>query len=143
MSTANVGKGREDRTEGSLSIIGAGLHVVGELATDGVIKIEGSISGSIRAGRQVLVTSGGMVEGDVYTAEAIIGGEVRGSVHADERVEIQETAVVQGDVVTRRLLVQEGGDINGHVRMGEARALELGAKVAARETGPVLERQAR
>src|SRR5438093_679331 len=55
--------------------------------------------------------------------EAIIGGEVRGSIRADERIEIQSTSVVHGDIAAKRLLVQEGGEINGVVRMGEA-ALE-------------------
>jgi len=59
----------------------------------------------------------------VISREAIIGGEVRGSIRADERIEIQSTSVVHGDVVAKRLLVQEGGEINGVVRMGEG-ALE-------------------
>jgi len=63
------------------------------------------------------------VEGDVISREAIIGGEVRGSIRADERIEIQSTSVVHGDIAAKRLLVQEGGEINGVVRMGEA-ALE-------------------
>src|SRR5256885_8170090 len=66
---------------------------------------------------------GGEVEGDVISREAIIGGEVRGSIRADERIEIQSTSVVHGDVAAKRLLVQEGGEINGVVRMGEG-ALE-------------------
>jgi len=30
--------------------------------------------------------------------------------------------VVQGDILTRRLVVHEGGEVNGHVRMGDAEA---------------------
>ena len=55
----------------------------------------------------------------MISREAIIGGEVRGSIRADERIEIQSTSVVHGDVIAKRLLVQEGGEINGVVRMGE------------------------
>jgi cytoskeletal protein CcmA (bactofilin family) len=102
-----------------LSIIGTGMRVVGDMTADGVVKIEGTVTGTVRAGRQVLVAKGGLVEGDVVTREAIIGGEVRGSIKADERVELQPTSVVHGDIVTRRLLVQEGGEINGVLRMGE------------------------
>src|SRR5213080_4163236 len=106
-----------------LSIIGTGMRVVGDITADGVVKIEGTVVGTVRAARQVLVGKGGEVEGDVISREAIIGGEVRGSIRADERIEIQSTSVVHGDVVAKRLLVQEGGEINGVVRMGEA-ALE-------------------
>jgi len=105
--------------DSALSIIGTGMRVVGDITADGVVKVEGTIVGTIHAGRQVLVAKGGMVEGDVFAREAIIGGEVRGTIEASERVELQATSVVHGDVATRRLLVQEGGEVNGVVRMGE------------------------
>src|SRR5207245_6719653 len=90
----------------------------GDIVAEGVVKIEGTVVGTVRAGRQVLVAKGGEVEGDVITKEAIIGGEVRGSVRAEERIEIQAASVVHGDLASRRLQVQEGGEINGVVRMG-------------------------
>jgi cytoskeletal protein CcmA (bactofilin family) len=102
-----------------LSIIGAGMNVVGDISAEGVVKIEGSVKGTVRAAKQVLVARGGEVEGDVVSKEAIIGGEVRGAIYAEERVELQATSVVHGDVHTKRLFVQEGGEINGVLRMGE------------------------
>lgn len=118
-------------TEAGLSIIGAGMRVVGDINADGVVKIEGTVVGTVRAGRQVLVGKGGEVEGDVISREAIIGGEVRGSVRADERLEVQATSVIHGDIAAKRLLVQEGGEINGVVRMGEAAFETEPAKEAA------------
>jgi cytoskeletal protein CcmA (bactofilin family) len=108
--------------EVGLSIIGMGMRVVGDIMAEGVVKVEGVVAGTVRAGRQVLVAKGGEVEGDIITREAIVGGEVRGSIQADERVEIQATSVVHGDITTKRLLVQEGGELNGILRMGEAAA---------------------
>jgi cytoskeletal protein CcmA (bactofilin family) len=92
----------------------------------------------VQAGRQVLVAKGGLVEGDVVTREAIIGGEVRGSIQASERVELQTTSLVHGDIATHRLLVQEGGEINGVLRMGEGAIEGAGSGAtagAARESG--------
>jgi len=115
-----------------LSIIGAGMRVVGDISADGVVKIEGSVSGTVRAAKQVLVARGGEVEGDVVSREAIIGGEVRGAIYAEERVELQTTSVVHGDVHTKRLLIQEGGEINGVLRMGEdaGQAPQVGSRGA-------------
>ena len=115
-----------------LSIIGAGMRVVGDISADGVVKIEGSVSGTVRAAKQVLVARGGEVEGDVVSREAIIGGEVRGAIYAEERVELQTTSVVHGDVHTKRLLIQEGGEINGVLRMGEdaGQAPQVGSRAA-------------
>ena len=125
-------------SEAALSIIGSGMRVVGDITAEGVVKIEGTVIGTVRAGRQVLVAKGGEVEGDVITREAIIGGEVRGSIRADERVEIQASCVVHGDIAAKRLLVQEGGDRPGildqRVGMEAARLLQKGAAPCAGRT---------
>src|SRR6266581_8382230 len=125
-------KGHGQDAEAGLSIIGTGMRVVGDITAEGVVKVEGTVVGTVRAGRQVLVAKGGTVEGDVMAREAIIGGEVRGSIHADERVEIQTASVVHGDIATKRLLVHEGGEINGVIRMGEGAAdAKRGSRPAA------------
>lgn len=110
--------------EANLSIIAAGMRVIGELITNGVVKVEGAIEGSVRADRQVLIAKGGVVEGDVYTREAIVGGRVSGSIFAEERVEVQTKSMVSGDIVTHRLMVHEGGEVNGTVKMGDPKALK-------------------
>ena len=111
------------RGEPGLSIIASGMRVEGELVTDGVVKIEGVVVGSVRAEQQVLVAKGGTVDGDVHTQEAIVGGEVRGAIYASQRVEVQATSVVHGDIATQRIIVHEGGEVNGRVKMGAPETL--------------------
>jgi cytoskeletal protein CcmA (bactofilin family) len=124
-------QGRGHGRESSLSIVAADLTVTGELKTEGVVKIDGVVEGNIRAVRQVLVSKGGVVKGDVYTKEAIVGGRVHGSIHATDRVEVQATATVHGDIVTQRILVHEGGEVNGSVKMGEPAATGAATNTAA------------
>jgi cytoskeletal protein CcmA (bactofilin family) len=104
---------------GALSIIGAGMTVQGDLDASGVVKIEGTVDGNVRAAAQVLVAKGGSVRGDVETTEAVVGGTVSGAIRARERVEIQAGASVYGDITTRRIAVAEGGTLNGLIRMDE------------------------
>jgi cytoskeletal protein CcmA (bactofilin family) len=105
--------GREPR----LSILAAGIRVVGEIATEGVVKIEGEVEGSVRADGQVLVAKGGVVRGDIATRQAVIAGEVHGGIYADDRVELQASCLIDGDIETPRIVVEEGGQVNGHMRM--------------------------
>ncbi|MEZ4413347.1 MAG: polymer-forming cytoskeletal protein [Gemmatimonadales bacterium] len=118
---------RTDHT--SLSIIAKDLTVTGDLQTEGVVKIEGKVKGIIRANTQALVAPGALVQGDIHTAEAVIGGRVEGNVHATDRVEVQTTAEVQGDVFTRRIVVLEGGSVNGSIKMGSAKDPKAAPKV--------------
>ncbi len=106
--------------EASISIVAPGMRIIGELITDGVVKVEGTVEGTIRAEREVLIAKGGVVEGDIHTHEAVVGGKVVGSIFASERIEVQQGSVVQGDIATKRLTVQEGGEVNGSIKMGDA-----------------------
>ena len=111
---------RSNREAGGLSIVARDLTVTGDLEADGVIRIEGRVLGNVQAGDQVLLSEGGLIEGSVATREAVIGGTVHGSISGSERVELQAQAVVEGDITTRRLLIHEGGRVNGGVRMEAA-----------------------
>lgn len=104
----------------AVSIIGKDMTITGDLETEGVIKVEGAVRGTIRAGTQVLISPGATIDGDLHTREAVVGGQVRGTIHAEERVEVQSTAVIAGDIHTTRILVVEGGQVNGEIKMGEA-----------------------
>ena len=114
----STGKDETTRRQPGLSIIAAGMVVHGDIETDGIMKVEGKVYGSIRAARQILVAPGALVEGDLDAREAVIGGEVRGTIRAEERVEVQASAVVAGDLVTARIAVLEGGQVNGEIKMG-------------------------
>ena len=99
------------------SIIASDMTVIGDLETDGVVRIEGRIRGTVRVGSQVLVAQGAVIEGDLHTQEAVIAGQVSGAIHASERVELQATAMVSGDILTPRISIVEGGRVTGEVKM--------------------------
>ncbi len=108
---------RNGQGNGGLSIVARDLTVTGDLEAAGVIRIEGRVLGNVQAGDQVLLAEDATIEGNVAAREAVIGGRVQGSIVASERIEIQADAIVEGDLVTPRLLIQEGGRVNGGIRM--------------------------
>ncbi len=110
-----------------LSIIAAGMRLDGHLQSSGVVKVAGTVHGSVSADDQVLVAKGGRVEGDVHAREAVLGGEVMGFIVAEERVEIQPSAVIRGDIVTPRLMVHEGAVLDVQVGKPTAAIAQCGA----------------
>jgi cytoskeletal protein CcmA (bactofilin family) len=122
---SNGGEPRSSAATGdaNLSVIAAGSKVIGDMECSGVLKIEGTVEGTIRGARQVLLGRQGVVKGDIETREAVVGGNVEGSIHALERVEIQGTAAVVGNIHTKTIVIREGGQINGAVRMDESPAM--------------------
>jgi cytoskeletal protein CcmA (bactofilin family) len=110
------------------SIIASDMTVIGDLETQGVVRIEGRVRGTVRVGSQVLVAAGAVIEGDLHTQEAVIAGQVSGAIHARERVELQATALVSGDILTPRISIIEGARVTGEVKMdSKAEAQAVGS----------------
>jgi cytoskeletal protein CcmA (bactofilin family) len=102
----------------SISLIGPGMQVVGDVVTEGEVRVEGRIHGTLRAGRAVFVGKEGEILGDLTTESAVIGGRVRGTVTA-ERLTLQATCEIEGEIRTQphNLSLEEGAQFNGQVRM--------------------------
>lgn len=109
----------------ALSIIAAGMRITGDVETNGTIKIDGRVDGSVVGARQVMLGRNGAIHGNVHAGEVVIGGLVEGAIAADERLELQSSAVVNGDIDTKSIVVMEGARINGAVRMQEIRLVGL------------------
>ncbi|HET7423735.1 MAG TPA: polymer-forming cytoskeletal protein [Gemmatimonadales bacterium] len=106
------------------SIIASDMTVIGDLETEGVVRIEGRVKGTVRGGAQVLVATGAVIEGDLHTQEAVIAGQVSGSIRASDRVELQGSAIVAGDIHTPRIAIVEGAKVTGEVKMDMAAPLD-------------------
>jgi cytoskeletal protein CcmA (bactofilin family) len=131
-------KDQNDRTDGrpaangeaALSLVGVGMRVVGDIESNGVVKIEGTVEGCIRGARQVLLGRQGEITGDVHARDVVIGGRVEGNIFASERVEVQGTSSVAGDIHTKSIVVLEGARINGTVKMDDSASDERRAEHA-------------
>ena len=100
------------------------MTVIGDLETEGVVRVEGRVKGTVRVGSQVLVSDGAVIEGDLHTQEAVIAGRVSGAIYARERVELQASAMVAGDIMTPRISIVEGARVTGEVKMDDVNKLE-------------------
>jgi len=118
--TKGLGNGSPRELGDVVSIIGPGMKITGDCESDGTIRVEGSIEGSVKAAKSVVVGKDGLVVGDVSTQDAIIAGRVNGSVTAESRVELQASCRIQGDIRSRRVKLEEGGQVDGVLHMGES-----------------------
>ena len=114
---------RMGNAENAISIIGAGMHIQGDIVTDGTVRVEGKIKGTIRAGKAVVLGKEAEVIGDIFTHDAVIGGRVTGTLVAESRLELQSTCIVEGSVRARaeHLQLEEGARFNGQIEMIDGR----------------------
>lgn len=105
--------------DGAISIIGPGMHIEGDITTDGTVRVEGSVEGTIRAGKAVVLGKEGEIRGNVFTQDAVIGGRIQGTVVAESRLELQSTSSIDGEIRARaeHLQLDEGARFNGQIQM--------------------------
>lgn len=111
--------------DSAISIIGPGMHIVGDLVTNGTVRVDGRIEGTVRAGKAVVLSKDGEIVGDVFTQDAVIGGRVTGIVVAESRLELQSTSVIEGEIraPAQHLKLDEGARFNGQIRMVDEDAI--------------------
>jgi cytoskeletal protein CcmA (bactofilin family) len=119
--------------DGVISIIGPGMKVVGDLETEGTLRIEGDVRGTVRAGKAVVVGKDGSVDGDIHTQDAVVSGTVMGSLVAESRLEVQATARIEGDVRALRMQLEEGAVLNGNLAMGPGEVAAGGPRAVPAE----------
>lgn len=114
-----TGPSRNVAAEGAISIIGPGMRIVGEVETQGSVRVEGQIQGSLRAGKGVVIGKEGEIIGDVFTQDAVVGGRIQGTITAESRLELQSTSQIDGEIHTRaqHLQLDEGARFNGRIHM--------------------------
>jgi cytoskeletal protein CcmA (bactofilin family) len=120
------------------SVLDSQLTIMGDIETDGTLRIDGRLEGSVRRAGVVILGVGATIVGNVSAGEVVVGGSVQGDIRAVQRVELQPTAVVTGDVEAGTVLIQEGGVLRGRlcVRPTDAEALAAPAKRAPSLTPP-------
>jgi cytoskeletal protein CcmA (bactofilin family) len=109
------------------TILGKDMVFKGEIhAGTRSIRIEGHVDGTITSEGEVIVAPGGLVTGLVVAKHLVVTGKVKGTVKTSECLEIHGTGLVEGEVEVGRLVVDEGGILQGTcIRREEAKPAEV------------------
>jgi cytoskeletal protein CcmA (bactofilin family) len=99
----------------NFSVLDSHISVTGDLETDGALRIDGRLEGSIHRADLIVIGQGASVVGDVTAREVIVGGAVTGNIFAAQRTELQSSGIVAGDIRSAAILVHEGGVVQGRL----------------------------
>ena len=96
------------------SIVGEGTTFHGELRLNGLLRVDGDFSGTIRTSGKVLIGKSGRAECTIRANTVVVGGIVRGNIYAEEKVIVLSTGMMIGNIHSPRLIAEEGVILNGN-----------------------------
>jgi cytoskeletal protein CcmA (bactofilin family) len=101
------------------SLIGAGVHITGEVRFKGGLRLEGLVEGHVANADGIpgnlVVGPLGVIEGDIRVTNLIVDGTVRGSIYAEKGVELGRTARVLGNIHYGALEMHSGAVFEGYM----------------------------
>ncbi|TAN34548.1 polymer-forming cytoskeletal protein [bacterium] len=92
----------------------------GKLTYDGHVHVDGRAEGEFRVTGNVEVGSGATVKALIEASNVTVKGIVEGTLTARDKLTLAKNAKLSGDIVVRRLQIEDGASLNGHVRMGDS-----------------------
>lgn len=128
---------------GALNTISQGTVIQGEINSEGIIRIDGTVKGTVRTKSKLAVGKSGKIDGDIHCSEADIEGKVIGSVNVGQKLTIRSNGNVDGDIITDKLVVEPGAMFNGSCTMGAKMTKnQYGEKTASVQNPTPLKKEA-
>lgn len=105
------------RARPSESVIGPDDFFDGNYRSERGVRIQGNARGSIESRQYIYVEEGAHVEANLAAEDITVSGHFNGTIECRRRLEVTGSGVVQGNVQTARLVVHEGGVLDGELHM--------------------------
>lgn len=102
----------------SVNLIGAGTIIEGDITTNGDIRIDGSLTGSINVKGKLVVGVSGILEGEIICQNADVSGTVKGKIGVAELLSLKASSKLTGDIITNKIAVEPGATFSGSCSMG-------------------------
>lgn len=91
----------------------------GKLTYDGHVHMDGRAEGEFRVTGNIEVATGAKVKALLEASNVTIRGDVEGALNARDKLILGKNATLSADITVRRLQIEDGARLNGHVRMGD------------------------
>jgi cytoskeletal protein CcmA (bactofilin family) len=114
----NSNMAKNENISSSVNLIGPGTVIKGDIDTNGDIRIDGSIEGTIKVKGKLVVGNSGKIEGEIQCQNAEVFGEILGQLSVSELLSLKATAKMNGDILTNKLSIEPGAIFSGTCKMG-------------------------
>ena len=124
-------------SSGGLSaFIDQGSEFEGKLVFKDTVRIDGRFRGEISSENTLIVGETGEIEASIRSKTVAVSGSVTGDIIAATKVVLHKTARVSGNIQTGSLVVEDGAEIDGSIKMGKSAGLKAVEGGAAKTPAP-------
>jgi cytoskeletal protein CcmA (bactofilin family) len=105
-----------------INIMNAGTSIIGDLNSEGDLRIDGTVKGSITVKTKLVLGPSSKVDGNVKAANCDVQGTVNGNITIEDLLTVKSTAKIVGDIKSQKLVIESGAEFNGNSQMGVSKS---------------------
>ena len=94
------------------NIISPSTRVKGDFSSNGYIRVDGYLEGTVKTSGKVVVGKEGQIVGTLNCSSAYFEGTFQGEMKIENTLTLKASAKIEGDVVTEKLMVEPGAIFN-------------------------------
>ena len=106
-------------------IIGKSSKVDGDIISDGSVRIEGIVNGSIDAKGNAMIGPDSHITGNVKCKHIEISGDVKGNVKCIGSLKVHPCGSLVGDIEVSSFNIEEGGVFDGNCKIEKKQISEI------------------
>ena len=99
------------------NIIAQGTKIVGDIASQGPFRIDGTVEGNVKTSGKVVVGKSGFIKGNLQGEYADFEGKFSGKLILSGTLSLKSTAHIEGEVHITKLAVEPGATFNATCSM--------------------------
>lgn len=107
----------EQESTGISNIISNRTTIKGDVISDGDLKIDGNVEGSLNIKGKLIIGDSGKISGNITCQNADISGKVEGNIFVKELLSLQSNAIINGDISIGKLSIEPGAAFTGKCSM--------------------------
>ena len=118
----------------AINLISNGTDITGDIKSNGDIRIDGSLTGSLNTKGKVVIGPTGKVSGEVVCKHSEVSGTVEGKLIVSQLLILKVSSKILGDIATSKLSIEPGARFTGNCKMSDYDENEAATAIKAKET---------
>jgi cytoskeletal protein CcmA (bactofilin family) len=104
----------------TINLISNGTDITGDLISNGDIRIDGSVTGTLNIKGKIVIGPTGKIKGEIICKNSEISGFIEGKITVSQLLSLKSTSKIVGDISTSKLSIEPGAKFSGNCKMTDS-----------------------
>jgi cytoskeletal protein CcmA (bactofilin family) len=103
----------------TINLISFGTEIIGDIKSNGDIRIDGSLTGNLSIKGKVVIGPSGKISGEVFCKNSEVSGFIEGKITVEQLLSLKASSKILGDISTSKLSIEPGAKFSGNCKMSD------------------------